>query len=818
MSQDRVALIQTSTTLTGIDFVQIAPAQTEILIILHHNNLPPAVATALAALPATAFSITGEGQVSPSHVRVTEHVVPLPAKLDGRAVLKIRTAAPGGFGFYRLHIASNAIDPYFNNIRFSFKAACDTALDCQLEALDCPTEEPIDFPVDYRARDFWSYRQALIDFAAQRYPHWQDRLEADIGMMALELIAAMGDEFAYANDRIAREAALDTALQRRSLRHLSRLVDYQIDEGSGAFVWVDAEASAAANIPAGTAITDTSERLVFEIGHGLSDHKLGVPPAAPPACVQYAVDPLRNTLLPYIWDENDTCLMAGNTELTLAGAHAVRLQPDLAIDPSGRWIALITSPVAPNQPERRMVVKVTLAVDDIDPLLPAKPPITRIKFTPPLAFDFDLETLVVRGNLVPATAGETHTARFRVGPSVSPTDPDADLPRAIERVGPGSALCYPEPSATADEEARVKMLFSLEGSDAVPLVWLQRNSGASSPELEVVREKDCLWPWRPSLVGETTAEPGDKLITLEDGIFRRLVSFERFGQVTELIDYASSDGSTIRFGDGQFGMMPPEGSIYSVRYRLGNGSRMNVAADTLTRLRSAVPGISAINNPLAASGGRDPEVLDAVRTNAPQAFRAITYRAVQTSDYADFAKDVNGVQKAGAVSRWTGSWPTIFVTPDPADTNRLLPRLRRTIDLALDTVRQAGREVKIADPRYADIDLEIEICVAPNAYRGEVKRAALDALFGRRGDSGFFDPDNFTFGVPLSRSKLIAALQTVPGVRAVEAMRVRRRGYFDWRPFRELELLVGVNELVRVANQRELAEHGAVRLMMEGGA
>jgi hypothetical protein len=49
-------------------------------------------------------------------------------------------------------------------------------------------------------------------------------------------------------------------------------------------------------------------------------------------------------------------------------------------------------------------------------------------------------------------------------------------------------------------------------------------------------------------------------------------------------------------------------------------------------------------------------------------------------------------------------------------------------------------------------------------------------------------------------------------------MRVRRRGWFDWRDFVEFSLPVGVNELVRVANDRELPERGAVKLVMEGGA
>ena len=48
---------------------------------------------------------------------------------------------------------------------------------------------------------------------------------------------------------------------------------------------------------------------------------------------------------------------------------------------------------------------------------------------------------------------------------------------------------------------------------------------------------------------------------------------------------------------------------------------------------------------------------------------------------------------------------------------------------------------------------------------------------GLNGEKPFFHPDNFTFGQPLRRSDLEAAVQSVPGVKGVEEikLRVRRR-------------------------------------------
>jgi hypothetical protein len=801
---DRVEQLRLSTSMTGIDFVQVGAFQTELTVFLQHDILPAALEAVLTALSPAAFIIKAVGAVLPLQVITTQHVLPIPTP-DGRHALRLQVAQSGGFGYYTLHINSSAIDPYYNDVVFSFKANCDSKFDCAAPARCCPAEDSNDYAVDYRGRDFWSLRQTLLDFASQRYPAWQDRLEADVGAMAAELLAALGDEFSYAQDRIAAEFNLETATQRRSLRHLARLVDYALDEGCGAGTWLDVEAKLAGPLAAGTAVCDVNAQVFFELGHGLRD--LGT---------NFAIHPARNAMLPYLWDENNICLPIGSTELSLQGHLATVLVPiDVAIDPVGRWVLLATQtkamPSDPSQPERRVLVRIVEAHDDTDLLLGA--PITRIRWDAPTTVALDMLTLVVRGNLLPATSGRTGPPlRFRVGPKLTAADPDATV---IERVGVNSALAY-----SAGDDGHVKFLFPLPDSEATPLTWLEYQGGMA-PEVRLEREGDGPWDWLPSLVGEDSAKPTSKVYTLEDGVYRRVAGYERFGKLTELVDYASSEGKTLRFGDGEFGLAPTDGSKFKLLYRLGNGGLMNTAKDTLTRFADATPAIvKSVTNPLAASGGRDPESASSVRTNAPEAYQALTYRAVKPQDYVDVAERLPWMQRAGASTRWTGSWPTIFVTPDPRDTVGLPAAQRLELEQLMDRVRQAARQVKVMDPRYADIELRICVCVEPNAYRGEVKKRVLEALFGRPCNTGehvFFDEDNFSFGTPLSRAEMIAAIQAVAGVRAVEGMQVRRRGWFDWREFNEFSLGVGMTEVIRVTNNRAFAEYGAVELTMEGG-
>jgi predicted phage baseplate assembly protein len=237
---------------------------------------------------------------------------------------------------------------------------------------------------------------------------------------------------------------------------------------------------------------------------------------------------------------------------------------------------------------------------------------------------------------------------------------------------------------------------------------------------------------------------------------------------------------------------------------------------------AALPFVAAVTNPLPATDGVDPETSSAIRQQVPDAFRAITFRAVRPEDYARLAEQHLGwVQRAGGVFRWTGSWLTAFVTPDPRGAFSMSRAERREIETLLDRVRQAGRDAFALDPHYANLDLVIQICVSPDAHRGEVKALVLEALFGRGGvrpRPGFFSPDNFTFGTPLERSRLEAVIQAVPGVRAVERIQIRRRGSSGWRRFTELTFPVAENEVIRVENDRELPERGSVRLVLEGGA
>lgn len=82
--------------------------------------------------------------------------------------------------------------------------------------------------LDYTDKDYASLRQAMLDLAREKLPSWTDHSPNDLGVLLLELFAYMGDIMLYYQDRIAAESYLDTAVERRSVVNLLRLIGYEL--------------------------------------------------------------------------------------------------------------------------------------------------------------------------------------------------------------------------------------------------------------------------------------------------------------------------------------------------------------------------------------------------------------------------------------------------------------------------------------------------------------------------------------------------------------------------------------------------------------
>lgn len=246
----------------------------------------------------------------------------------------------------------------------------------------------------------------------------------------------------------------------------------------------------------------------------------------------------------------------------------------------------------------------------------------------------------------------------------------------------------------------------------------------------------------------------------------------------------------VRFGDGTNGIAPPEGrdNIVARGIRTGGGTAGNQPAQALTQLKTSLPQISAVTNPLAADGGSDPESVHAVLERGPQFLRH-RGRAVTAGDYEWLARQAAGTRVARAQClpnrnrelRFEPGSITLVIVPQGPE-KKLLPSpqlIREVREYLLQRALPQSAEhvlvqLNVVGPGYVPVELEAHI-VPETFSQAETVRKNVLSLFDR-----FFHPltggpdgGGWSFGRDVFLSELYAALEALPGVEHVNDLRFR---------------------------------------------
>jgi len=94
---------------------------------------------------------------------------------------------------------------------------------------------------------------------------------------------------------------------------------------------------------------------------------------------------------------------------------------------------------------------------------------------------------------------------------------------------------------------------------------------------------------------------------------------------------------------------------------------------------------------------------------------------------------------------------------------------------------------------------------------------ALGATRNPDGSTGFFHPDNLTFGTPVYLSAIYARVMAVEGVASVEARYFRRRGSTRTDALEDGVLKFGRLEIAQLENDPSFPERGTLSVEMGGG-
>ena len=355
-------------------------------------------------------------------------------------------------------------------------------------------------------------------------------------------------------------------------------------------------------------------------------------------------------------------------------------------------------------PGRRLLVRGTTADDEKQEH--AEPAVVKsvgqipggwqITLETDLAKHYKRDTVIVYGNVALATHGET-----------------------VEQILGSGRAREPFQRFTLAHEP----LTHLQSTDAL--------SGAA-PALEV-RVNDVRWNEVPTLFG---VRPHDRAYALRTDEHRK---------------------AYVQFGDGERGARLPTGSNnVRARHRKGIGAAGNVQPGALAQLLDRPLGVKGVSNPIAATGGVDPESEDSARTSIPLGVRTLG-RAVSLLDYEDYARAFTGVVKAKATVLPLRGGRTIVVTVAFEGGERL--------DDLEDALRKHGDprvEVLVIEGTTETFRLALKVVVDPANEQDAVLSAVEAALretysFQARG-----------LGEPVFRSEIVATAHSVAGVLGVD--------------------------------------------------
>jgi predicted phage baseplate assembly protein len=267
--------------------------------------------------------------------------------------------------------------------------------------------------------------------------------------------------------------------------------------------------------------------------------------------------------------------------------------------------------------------------------------------------------------------------------------------------------------------------------------------------------------------GQTTLE-----VRVNDLLWHEVPTF--FGRGPDERIYVTSiddDGkTTVMFGDGLTGTRLPTGQEnVKAKYRKGIGLPGLVKAHQLTQLMTRPLGVKGVTNPLAPSGAADRESLDDSRRNAPLTVLTLG-RIVSLQDYEDFARAFSGIDKALATWSWSGEKRRVFVTVAGSQ-GAEVPSDSVLAQNLLTAMRQAGDPnvpllVASYEPRLFRLSAALQV------HPDHAAEKVLAAVEQRLRESFSFEARSF--GQPVHLSEIIAVMQNVTGVVAVDVNELYR--------------------------------------------
>lgn len=237
--------------------------------------------------------------------------------------------------------------------------------------------------------------------------------------------------------------------------------------------------------------------------------------------------------------------------------------------------------------------------------------------------------------------------------------------------------------------------------------------------------------------------------------------------------------TSLEFGDGINGAIPPANQVISALYRISAGAAGNLNSGTIEEVTfipgNNVPeaiGYLSVSNPSGSFGGADGDDNDQIRAKVKNAITT-RRRAVTLADYAALATQVPTVGRAkavaavySAVTLYLQSQNDDSVTPGVVSgtpTNSW-NELSAAVSSYLADKIPVGTTVTVQPPTYVDLYVTLDV-TAVSSYSNEDLEQEIRDVFLNPG--GLFAYENVNFGQLVAYSTVMAKAAGVEGVQSL---------------------------------------------------
>jgi len=286
----------------------------------------------------------------------------------------------------------------------------------------------------------------------------------------------------------------------------------------------------------------------------------------------------------------------------------------------------------------------------------------------------------------------------------------------------------------------------------------------------------------------------------EDNIYFASGGTDKIFQVTTDENFRAS----ILFGDNSIGQAPSVGDRYTITYRVGGGTRGNIAESfinvpvTVTlneraSLRTFIGEQGTLENTSIATGGRNAESVESAKRYAPLYYRSQD-RLVTLEDYKghanNFASNYGSTGKASAIVRRAFSSANmidLFVLEKASDTQlrRATQEYKKQLLESVQSKKMLTDEVVVVDGLIRTLDIFLVITLDSNFKLGQnqIIQSARDLT------QQYFNVDNTDFGESFIPQDLIRfLLDNETNIRFARVDNV------------ESPISVGFNEIIQLNN------------------